>query len=373
MRILFTGGGTGGHFFPVIAIARELRRIADENRLLDVDLYYIGPNDYGRELMLREDIITETVSAGKVRRYFAWQNFSDFFRTFWGILQAFVKLFRIMPDVVFSKGGYGSFPVLLSARIYRLPVMIHESDAVPGVITRWSAKFARRIGVAFPKTQSLFPPEKTAVVGNPIRKRLLGGIRTEARDSFSIFTQKPVVLVLGGSQGAGAIHSTILAGLKNFVSDFELIHQTGMEHFADVSQRSLVILDSATKGLYHPYAFLDETHMREAYAASDIIISRASSTIFEIAAAGKPSILIPLPSAAQDHQRENAYEYSRAGGAIVIEQNNATPNLVRHTLLRVFESPDELQKMREAAERFARVDSAEIIAREILSLATQHG
>lgn len=373
MRVLFTGGGTGGHFFPIIAIAREIKRIAEDERVLDLELFYIGPDDFGKELLRREDILYEILPTGKIRRYFSFSNVIDTAKTLRAVLAAFWKLFRLMPDIIFSKGGFSSFPVLLVAWIYRIPVIIHESDIVPGIVTRWSAKFAKRVGVAFSKTKSYFPESKTAVVGNPIRKRILGGIREEARDHFAIFSRKPVILIFCGSQGAEPINQMVLSGLKEFMSDFEIIHQTGTSSFADILAQSSVILTGETKAYYHPYPFLDETRVREAYAACDIVIARAGSTIFEIAAVGKPSILIPLPHAAQDHQRENAYEYARMSGAIVIEQNNATANLVRHTLLRIFESPEELERMRQGAARFARVDAAEIIAREILTLGLRHG
>ena len=374
MRILFTGGGTGGHFFPIIAIARELKRIAEDERILGLELYYVGPDDFGREMLNREDILSETLPTGKLRRYFSFLNLVDLAKTFRAVLAAFWKLFRLMPDVVFSKGGFGAFPLLLVSRIYRIPVMIHESDAAPGLVNRWSAKFAKRTGVAFAKAAAYFPPEKTAVVGNPIRKRILGGIRDEAKDRFAIFSQKPVVLVLCGSQGSLAINQMILSGLKEFVNDFEIIHQTGKDNFADISAESTVILSSETKAYYHPYPFLDEMRLKEAYAACDIVIARSGSNIFEIAAVAKPSILIPLPHAAQDHQRQNAYEYAKVSGAVVIEQNNATPNLVRHTILRIFETPGELLRMQEGAARFARTDAAEIVAREILNLGLKlHG
>ena len=134
----------------------------------------------------------------------------------------------------------------------------------------------------------------------------------------------------------------------------------------------MVILNKEDRSFYHPYPYLDETRLREAYAAADIILARAGSTIFEIAAVGKPSVLIPLPHAAQDHQRENAYEYAKTSGAVVIEEANATPNLVLHTILRIFETPGELERMREGATRFARIDAAETIAREILEIGLHH-
>lgn len=372
MRILFIGGGTGGHFFPIIAVSRELKRIAEEERLLDVELYYMGPRDTRRELLLREDIVPDTVFSGKVRRYWSWANVSDAVKLLLGTIQAFWKLFVIMPDLIFSKGGFASFPILFVARLYRIPLMIHESDAVPGLVNQWSGKFAKRIGIAFPAALRFFPGEKTAVVGNPIRKRILGGVQSDAREHLSIFSGKPVILVVGGSQGAAPLNQMVLQGLPQFLKEFELIHQTGESQFPDISPQASVLLTSETKPRYHVFPFLDETRLREALASADIVVTRAGSMIFEIAAAGKPSILIPLPHAAQNHQRENAYEYAKTGAAVILEENNATPNLVLHTIRRLWEDREGLKRMAAAAEKFARVDSAEVIAREIIQLALNH-
>lgn len=372
MRVLLTGGGSGGHFFPLIAVAREMRRIGEENRILDIEFFYAGPRGYD-DALFREDIVPLKISVGKIRRYFSLKNVTDIFRTWWGILQAFWNLFVLMPDLIFSKGGYASFPVLFVARIYRIPIIIHESDAIPGLVNRWSGKFAKRIGIAFESALRYFPKEKTALVGVPIRKRILGGASEPSREHLSVFSAKPVILVLGGSQGAEAINQMILSGLNEFIGSFEIIHQTGSAQFPDISQQSSVILSSEVRGLYHPFPFLGESQMRDALGACNFVVARAgASTIYEIAAAGKPSLLIPLPTSAQNHQRANAYEYAKTSGALIIEQNNATPNLVHHAISRIFESPEEIRKMAEGAQRFARIDSAEVIAREILSLALKH-
>lgn len=373
MRILFTGGGSGGHFFPIIAVAREFRRLAEDNKILDIEFFYIGPNDFGREILLREDIHYVTIPTGKMRRYVSIQNVSDVVKTAVALLTALWQMFVIMPDAIFSKGGYGSFPALFAAWLYRIPVMIHDSDALPGVVTRWSAKFARKIGVAFPSAAKFFSVEKTAVVGNPIRKQLVGGVRERARENFSVFSEKPVVLVLGSSQGAAPINQMILSGLAEFLKDFEIIHQTGLAMFKDITDQAGVILTKEEKQRYHPFGFLSEAEMRDALAAADAVITRASaSAIFEIAAVGKASILIPLPHSAQGHQRENAYSYAKATGALVIEEENATPHLVQHTLLRLFESPVRRKAMEEGAKAFARPESAELVAKEILALALSH-
>ncbi len=354
MRILLTGGGSGGHFFPLIAVARELRRLAEEDKILDVQLFYLGPNDYGKDFLLREDIVFRHIPTGKVRRYASARNFGDFFLTLWGVVHALWQVFVIMPDVVFSKGGYGSFPALLAARVFFLPVVIHDSDAFPGAL-------------------QFFPKEKTAVVGNPIRKQIMGGVKERARENFDIFSQKPVVLVLGSSQGAEPINQMVLDGLSSLVGDFEVIHQCGAARFGDMQEQASVILSKEERRFYHLFGFLDEAQYREALAACDVAVSRASAgSIFEIAASGKPSILIPLPHSAGDHQRENAYAYAKATGALVVEEENATSNLLHHTLLRLFASPDQLAKMAAGAATFARPLAAELVAKEILALALSH-
>jgi len=368
MRILFTGGGTGGHFFPIVAVAREIKDIAEVERILDARFFYIGPRSQGEEALEKEDVVISHIAAGKIRSYFSFENFIDFFKTGYGLLQAFWKLFILMPDAVFSKGGYGSFPVLFVARIYRLPVIIHESDIIPGKVNAWASRFAKRIAVSFAKTAEFFPKDKVAVTGNPVRKRLLGGNISEAREEFKAFSEKPVVFIIGGSQGSQVLNDTTLGILKDLVRRYEVIHQTGAKNHEDVLLQVRLILENKMED-YHAYPFLDEGQLRNAYLLSNIIVSRAGAgVIFEIAAWGKPSIIVPLKDAAQDHQRENAYEYGRAGAAIVIEEANLTPQILLHEIDSVIGDEARLKKMSEAAQRFSRIDGTEVIAREILKL-----
>lgn len=368
MRILFTGGGTGGHIYPLIAIAREIKKIAEEEKIIDLQLYYLGPNSLGGEDLKKEGVVSYYLFAGKIRRYPSLRNFGDIFKTFFGVIGAAWKLFIILPDVIFSKGGYGAFPVLLVARFYRIPVIIHESDAIPGLVNSWSSKFAKRIAVAFEKTADFFPPQKTAVVGNPIRKRLLGANLDEAKANLSMVSNLSVVFFIGGSQGSVNLNNVVVAILPELIKKYEVIHQTGADNYEGVRQETAIMLERLSKGRYHPFPFLTENKLREAYAASNLIVSRASSSIFEIAALQKPSILIPLPNSAQDHQRENAYEYAKAGATVVIEEANLTPHLLLNDIDRILTSRDVQNKMKESAQGFARIDSAETIAREIIKL-----
>lgn len=370
MRILFTGGGTGGHITPIVAVARELKTIAEKEQILDLQLFYAGPeDDFAKKLLGEEDIIFIPVSSGKLRNYFSFQNFTDIFKIFFGTLQAVWNLFLVMPDVIFSKGGYGALPAVLAAVLFRIPLIIHDSDAIPGKVSKFSGRFAKRVGIAFSSAAEFFPKEKTALVGIPVRKRILGGNKKDARDDLEVFSELPVVSFMGGSQGAMKINESALGILRELTDEFEIIHQTGAKNYEDIKAEASVILESAHKDRYHPFGFLEEGKLRDFFASSDLIVSRASATaIFEIAALGKPAVLIPLRNSAQDHQRKNAYEYASGGAAVVIEEANLSPHLLLAEIKKAMSSPEKLKKMSEAAQRFARIDSAEIIAREILKL-----
>lgn len=368
MRILFTGGGTGGHFFPIIAVAREIKRLAEEKRILDIQLYYIGPDDFANAELKDEDILSFAVWSGKVRRYFSWQNILDILKLTIGIMHALWKLFIIMPDVIFSKGGYGAVPTLVAGRIFRIPVIIHDSDAIPGIVTRWSAKFAKRIAVSYAHTAKFFPREKIALTGTPIRKRVLGGNPDEARELLGIYSKDPILFFIGGSQGAQKINAALIGVLPDLLKKYEVVHQTGKTNYEDVRLETQTIEEKTAKGKYHPIAFLSEPQLRAAYTIADLVISRASSGIFEIAAAGKPAILIPIKKSAQDHQRENAYQYAKTGATVIVEEDNLTPHLLMNEIEKLIGDRGHLQKMSEAAQKFARIDAATLIADEILKL-----
>lgn len=369
MRILFSGGGTGGHFFPIIAVAREIKKIAEEERILDVELFYMGPSRFGSDELKKEDILSIPVTSGKIRRYFSLQNIFDIFKIFFGVVTALWKLFWIMPDVIFLKGGYGSFPALIAAYIYGIPLMIHDSDSIPGMVSKLGGRFAKRIGIAFPMAAGFFPDKKVALVGIPLRKGLFGGTRNEAEENFNVFSGKKCILVMGGSQGAEALNDAVLGVIKDLTDEFEIIHQAGKENLEEVRLQASELLRSFHKERYHLFGFLNENAMRDAYLLANLIVSRAGATsIFEIANLGKPSILIPLKNSAQDHQRENAYSYVESGACVILEESNLTPHLLLGEIKRLMENPEKMRQMGEAAKKFARPDSAELIAREILKL-----
>lgn len=369
MRIVFTGGGTGGHLYPIIAVARQIKQIAEEERILDIQLFYFGPERLPSGLAQNEDITAVHVMAGKIRRYFSFLNFIDVFKVALGVLQALWKMFVVMPDVVMAKGGYGSFPTLLAARIYRIPVMVHESDAVAGRVNQWAGKWVKRIAISFAGAAKYFPEERTALTGIPIRRQVLGGNPEEAKESLGVFSSRPVIFIMGGSQGSRIINQTVAQILKELVGQYEIIHQVGENNFEDMRLETASILESGGETYYHLVSFMNEEKMRSAYFLADLIVSRAGATsIFEIASRGKPAIVIPLKNAAQDHQRQNAYEYARRGAAVVIEEDNLTPSVLLHEIQTLIADSERLKRMGQAAQAFSRPDAAEVIAREILTL-----
>lgn len=367
MRIAFTGGGTGGHLFPLIATAREIK---NQNEIL-----YIGPDDFVKETLLKENFPCRFIFSGKWRRYFSGLNFLDVFKILLGIIQSLWILWFWMPDVIFSKGGYGSLPVVFVGWLYHIPILIHESDAIPGIANKIAARFAKRIAVSFTKTKEYFPENKTALVGNPVRKEILTDNTEETRKIFNISSGKPVLLIMGGSQGSKIINNIVLKVLPELVEKCEVIHISGAKDYELVNEnitkilKTDEILNYDPKIYYHLYSFLDENTLKYAYLLSDVIVSRAGAgSIFEIAATGKPSILIPLEISASDHQKNNAFEYAKNGGAIVLEEPNLTPHLFLEKIFYLIDNPELRQRMSEGAKSFAKLDASEKIAEELLKL-----
>ncbi len=371
MKILFTGGGTAGHIFPIIAVIREMKK---SYPYAGFEFFYLGPKDkFAKELLSKEGVEVKRILAGKVRRYFSFKNIIDIFKFPIGILQAFYHIFVISPDVIFSKGGYGSISASISGRILMVPIFLHESDISPGLANRIVGKFALEIFISFPvKKTEYFPAKKMLSVGNPVRKEILDSSKEEAKKLFGLTQEKPVILILGGSQGAQRINDKLLSILPNILKDYEIIHQTGKRNFEQVRKEAEVVISKDFKKYYHPCPFLNEKELANAYLAADLIISRAGAgTIFEIALIGKPSILVPLPESAQNHQVKNAYAFAENGASLVIEEANFRPHFVLERIKHLFSQPERLKQMTERAKEFSRPNAARIIAEYIVTYLNQ--
>ena len=373
MRILLTGGGTGGHFYPIIAVAEEINNLVKEKRLLAPELYYMSPTIYNEGLLFERGIKYKKTSAGKLRRYFSILNFFDLFKTGWGCLKALWSVYRLYPDVVFGKGGYASFPVLFAAKVLRIPVVIHESDSEPGRVNAWAGKFAKRIAVSYPEAAHFFPQDRVAYTGNPVRKDIEVPITEGAREFLELDQTTPVVLVLGGSQGAESINDAVISILPEFVKKYQIIHQTGKRHIGEVkSTAEAVLTGNPFKMNYKPFDYLNAISLRMAAGAASVVVSRAGSTIFEIAAWGLPSIIIPIPSAVSHDQEKNAFAYARSGACDVIKEKNLTPHVLLSEVDRLVTNMAERDKMKAAAKTFYKPDAAKSIAEEVLKIALSH-
>ncbi len=376
MKILFTGGGTGGHFYPIIAVTQAIREQAKIKKVLPPQFYFMAPQKYNPRALFDNEIEFVYVPAGKIRRYFSILNITDAFKTASGCFIALFKMFSIYPDVIFSKGGYTSFPPLLAARILRIPVVIHDSDSHPGRANIWAGKFAKRIALSYPSAAQFFNvKDKTriAYTGNPIRPEIAHPLKNGAFEFLNLEQNIPVILVLGGSQGSQNINDVIIQALPELLNKFQIIHQTGRANLAEIKSTVSVTLKDHPYGYrYHPFDYLDELAMRMSSGVATIIVSRAGSTIFEIAAWGVPSIIIPLPSSISHDQTANAVAYSSTGAASVIEENNLSSHILISEINRIVGSPAITNTMSERAKAFSRLDSATIIAEAILNIALEH-
>ncbi len=374
MKIVLTGGGTGGHFYPLIAVAEEINRIATERKILPPQLYYIAPTPYDERLLFENNIEFRHSPAGKLRRYFSFLNVIDLVKTLIGVSKALLQLFSIFPDVIFSKGGYSSFPTVTAGHILGIPVVVHESDAKPGRANLLAGKRAQSIALSYPEAADYFPKDKIALVGNPVRRALRTPLTEGAREFLKLEEQAPVILILGGSQGASRINDIILEALPELVQRFQVIHQTGEALFESVSQTASVILDkNSNASRYHLFAYLNELALRMSGGVASLIITRAGSgSLFEIAGWGKPSIVIPIPEEVSHDQRSNAYSYARNGAATVIEEKNLAPHLLLSEINRIMDDAKLQKDMGEAALAFARPDAATKIAEELIRIALLH-
>ena len=375
IRIALTGGGTGGHLFPLVAVSRKINDICRAENLGEPEIYYLGPGLFLESSLEREvmNFHYTVLMTGKWRRYFSFKNFIDLFKISIGVIQALWKVWVIMPDVVFSKGGYGSIAAVLACWLYRIPIIIHESDSMPGLANRLLAPFATLIAVSFSEAANYLPKDKTYFTGEAIRDSFFKPPEPEReRALLHLATKKPVILVLGGSQGAEKINDIILDVLSNLLEAAEVIHQTGDNNYDSVFNESRVILNGLTGEQlisYHPVKFLVEPEYVAAMHIADLIISRTGAgPIFEIAAVGKASILIPITDSPGDHNRRNAYIFADSGRAEVIEEANLTPNLLLSVIHSILNNPEKRKTMEEKAKQFATPDAARLIAQALLNL-----
>lgn len=321
-RIILTGGGTAGHVTPNIALIPKLKE-------LGYDIQYIGSyNGIEKELIEPFGIPYHGISSGKLRRYFSLQNFTDPFRVIKGLGEARKLIRDLKPDVIFSKGGFVSVPVVLAGKKCKVPVIIHESDMTPGLANKIAIPSATKVCCNFPETLEHLPKEKAVLTGSPIRQELLSGNKIAAMDLCGFSADKPIILVIGGSLGAVAVNNAVRASLPELLESFQIVHLCGKGKLDDSLNH--------TKG-YKQFEYIKD-ELRDIFAMTDLVISRAgANAICELLALRKPNILIPLSAnASRGDQILNARSFERQGFSIVLEEEEVTKDTLLEAVNKLY-------------------------------------
>ena len=337
--IVFAGGGTGGHIYPGLAVADEIRAIASKNNQ-EIKIVWLG-NSGGMDKNLVENSGTVDefigIPSGKLRRYFSFKNFSDLFKIFAGLVKSFFTLLKLKPAVLFSKGGFVSVPPCVAAKFLRIPVFTHECDFTPGLATRLNSKFATKILVSYDETKAYLPSdkrEKAVVTGNPVRPVFYNTNPEEGKNFLfsersDYNPEKPILLVLGGSLGAHQINELVVQNLDWLCERFNVVHQCGAKD-----------ADSMPKNhdgyFLHPFIYKE---MCDVISCADIVLSRAgANSIWECSVLGKPMVLIPLcGSGTRGDQVDNAHFFEEKGAAIVLLGEYAEESYLKSALERMLD------------------------------------
>ena len=355
-KVVIAGGGTGGHLFPGIAVANAL----SERIKLSEIVFAIGNKPIEKEILTPYGYKTVSFKIEGIKGKNPYKMTKAFFIIPGSLLQAafFLKDFR--PDVVLGVGGYSSGHVCLAATLMGIATAIHEQNSYPGLTNRILNKVVDKIFISFEESKNFFCHKKTILTGNPIRKTFFDNFESDSHvnDIFTIF-------VSGGSQGSAAINDIIVAAsclLKEQGLNFKIIHQSGQN---DYERISALYKDKEIDAAVFPFI----NDIKEMYEQADIIIARAgASTIFELAAMGKPSVLIPFPYAANDHQTANARSIASCGGAFIIPQADADKHSISTIIKNLMEDKDTLKRMGHSAKILAKPDAAGHIADELIEL-----
>lgn len=358
MRLIIAGGGTGGHLFPGIALATALQQ-----RIPATQVLFIGTSRLlDQQALAGRGFELAALDCGGVKGLNLAAKLRSLLQLPGAVVEALRILRRFRPDLVFGVGGYVTGPVLLAARLLRIPIGIHEQNSVPGMANRWAGKLADRICISLPCIPP-FPPARTVQTGNPVRQEILAAAGQEKP-----VAAMPTVLVLGGSQGAHRVNTLMMAAMEQLVAEHvpvRLIHQTGtadQESVAQCYQRLGIEAEVVP--------FIRD--MAGVYARADLVVSRAgATTLAELAVMGLPTLLIPYPYAADNHQVTNGEYYVKGGGCLVLEESGLSGGILARTLSEHLHNPEELHTMAASMKTMAMPDATDRIVDECLRLAAR--
>ncbi|MBC7082409.1 MAG: undecaprenyldiphospho-muramoylpentapeptide beta-N-acetylglucosaminyltransferase [Bacillota bacterium] len=371
MKVVFAGGGTGGHVYPGVTVARTLLERDPATKVV-----FIGTRKgLEADVIPREGFHLSTIEVAGFRRRLSPDTLLTAFRACKGFIQSLAILRREKPDVVVGTGGYVSGPVVLAAWMLGIPTLIHEQNALPGVTTRVLSRVASAMAVTYPESaRYLARKSRVVVTGNPVRKSILTADRREGARAMGLDPGRPTLLVFGGSQGARAINEAMVAALPDLLArrgDLQVIHQTGRRDHA------WVVAELEARGVdrkrlprlvVEPYLY----EMDMAMACADLVVSRAGAiSIAEITARGLPAVLIPFPGAAEGHQERNARALEAAGAAVVILQSELRGDVLRDTVEELLDDRARLERMSRSSRSLGRPDAADALADLVVRLASR--
>lgn len=371
MRVLISGGGTGGHVYPALAVATQLR---DQ---YNADILYLGSDDgLETQLVPGAGLRLEVIKAGKLRRYLSWQTVKGVGRIPLGMMQAVGIVRRFHPDVAFTSGGYVAVPAGLAARLNGVPLLMHQQDVPPNLSNRLLAPLATKISIAFEDSRQFFPASKTLLLGNPVRSEILSVRQVtaqQARTQLGFDASLPLLLVTGGSQGARRLNQVTCEALPEILQWCQVLHISGNELFAEtqaLSDQQMTGLDVQIRSRYRLVPYMSD-EMPLALQAAELVMCRSgASTVSELAALQKPSILIPLPPAiGSSPQEANAAMVERRQAAEVIANDTLNaPLLVEHAR-DILTQPARMQQMQAALSELAKPMAAQDIVEAIVHIA----
>lgn len=378
IRILVTGGGSAGHISPALAVIQTIQQIAPEQNLTPEFLYLGGKRGLEEEQVSRAGVRFVGVETGKLRRYFSWQNFTDAGRVPLGVLQAMGIVRGFAPDVVFSTGGYVSVPPVMAARLFNIPILIHEQTVQVGLANRIAARCATKIGLSWESAQDDLTPSlqrKSFVTGNPIRPHIFDGDKNEANRFYNFPDDNlPGLYVTGGSQGARLINRAVEEALPELLKLCRIIHQCGkqpegQEQDYDRLENAVNKLPPELATRYRFTRYVRE-EIKDVFAWADLVLSRAGAgTVAELCVLGKPAVYVPLVPTGGDEQTRNAQMCERAGAAKIIRQSECNAAKLLEELPPLLKDSTQLAKMSAAALTLAKPDAAQTLAQAVLDLA----
>ncbi|TSC96323.1 MAG: UDP-N-acetylglucosamine--N-acetylmuramyl-(pentapeptide) pyrophosphoryl-undecaprenol N-acetylglucosamine transferase [Parcubacteria group bacterium Athens1014_10] len=352
LKIMLTGGGTIGSVSPLLAISQKIKEKNSEVKFLFLGTY---KGRVEKELVKNYKIPFQPIFSGKLRRYLSFKNFIDLIFIFLGFVQSFFIILKFRPNVIVSAGSFVSVPVIWAGWILKIPSLIHQQDAVPGLANKLMAPFATKITVVFEKSLKDFPKDKTILTGNPTREDIFAGDKKRAREIFKLEKDLPVILFIGGGTGALALNKLIIEALLELTKFCQIIHLTG-------KNKNLLVDLKNFGGNYHAYDFLTK-EMPDAYAAADLVVCRAGmGTLTEISLMGQPAIIIPIPNS---HQEKNAEIFSQKNAAILLNQRELTPEILIQEIKNLLNNQEKLKILSENINKVMKSGAMEKIIEEI--------